>query len=162
RVQLDHRIVVHEVEHLARAIHEGGYDPARVDRLEPVGDRPDLDEVHDPVREHLGVNAKVPRRTVRRTVPVARVAYMTEVPSVLCPSPRAWPSSCSTTVSKSNWSAPICVASAPAYQIHPLISVISPASVVQPSTPSAEPPTALLSLMSRMTSAWVGSLTRVT
>ena len=60
------------------------------------------------------------------TVAGASVPYMAEVVTLLSPSPSAWPSSCVTVVWKSYWPEPICVASAPAYQFQPWISVIWP------------------------------------
>jgi hypothetical protein len=82
----------------------------------------------------------------------------------LWPRPRAWPSSCKTTASKSNWPAWIAVGSAAAYQFHPwtrVISVESVPGVSQPSTPSAKPPTAVVVFVSRMTLAEVLSVVSV-
>src|SRR5579871_464152 len=97
--------------------------------------------------------------STRLAVPVAKLAYMTDVLLLLWPSPRTWPSSCITAVSKSYCPAPTCVGSAPAYQLQPWIMVTWSASSVQPSTPWATPPSELVVFMVRITLASVGSVT---
>src|SRR5215469_12826281 len=97
--------------------------------------------------------------SVRLAVPTTSVAYMTELLSLLWPSPRTCPSSCTTAASKSYCPAPTCVGSAPAYQFQPWTIVTWSASVVQPSTPWDEPPSELVAFMHLVTLACIGSLT---
>ncbi len=100
--------------------------------------------------------------TFRSATPAASVSFIGELGSVEPPRPSAWPSSCSTVVSKSYWLDAICVGSEPAYQFQPWSSVISAfGALKQPSTPSAAEPQALVSPVSMAMLAWVGSVTSV-
>src|ERR1700730_13149551 len=97
---------------------------------------------------------------VRRAVPVGRSSDIGEAGLVLPPRPKAWPNSWVTVVWKSYWFGPICVGSAPAYQFHPSIIVISlAAGLKQPRTPLVMPPLALVVPASRTMLATLGSLT---
>src|SRR5215471_5376831 len=97
----------------------------------------------------------------RWTVPVANVADITDVLLLLWPRPSTWPSSCTTAVSKSYCPAPTCVGSLPAYEFQPWIIVTWSASVVQPSTPWAVPPSELVVFIFSVTLACVGFVTSV-
>jgi hypothetical protein len=56
----------------------------------------------------------------------AKLAYMTDVLLLLWPSPRTWPSSCITAISKSYCYVPTCVGSAPGVPITMLIDIMHP------------------------------------
>ena len=58
-MELDERVVVHEVVEALGADDEARDDASGVDALAPVGDDARLDQIDDAVREHLGVDAEV-------------------------------------------------------------------------------------------------------
>jgi len=58
-VKLDERVVIDEVVEPAAADHEARDRSARMDRLARVRHRPRLDQPHDAVGEHLGVDAEI-------------------------------------------------------------------------------------------------------
>lgn len=59
-MELDERIVVHEIEKFPGAAHETRHDPVRVDALEAIGHGARLDQLNHAVRKHFGVDSQVP------------------------------------------------------------------------------------------------------